>query len=177
MERLPKDIKGMIAKNLNGTDILSLFKVIGEDPSSSSYNSLWISKIRKEFNTIYIGTEAFEEYKFLQRLRKRKIYNVVYVDRYADEENEDYEHDSWVESFVDRESALSFIIQEKIYEAAYERRKKYNISTDKELYTQISKEVRKVFETESHIPYNYGYLYINQNRFNKSHSHHFTSII
>jgi hypothetical protein len=170
MEFFPKDVKSVIAKNLHSKDILSLFESIKDSPSSSSYNSLWISKIKEEFNVVYIGKEAFEEYKFLKRLLKTKIYNVVYVDRYLEE---DYDHDSWVESFPDRESAISFLIQEKVFEEIWERGKKYDVDKDKELYILISKEVLKVFETESHISYNNGYLYINQNRLNKSYSHHF----
>jgi hypothetical protein len=163
MEFFPKDVKSVIAKKLHSKDILSLFESIKDSPSSSSYNSLWISKIKEEFNVVYIGKEAFGEYKFLKRFLKTKIYNVVYVDRYYEE---DYDHDSWVESFPDRESAISFVVQKKLSEELGERGKKYDI--DGELRASISKEVLKVFETESHISYNSGYLYINQNRLNQA---------
>lgn len=145
--------------------ILSLFEVIENNPSCSSYNSLWGSKIKEEFRMSCVpSTSLFEEYKFLRRFYKCKIYNVIYVDRYPEE---DYDADSWVQSFADRESAISFIIQAKVREAVKETGQKDDIN--KEIYPRISKEVIKLFEIESFIPYNYGYLYINVNRINKYH--------
>ena len=81
MQNLPKEITSKILKEVSGDEILEkcvvnkqFAQVCSSDPK---YNSLWQSKIEEDFQEIYRGQDAFNEYKFLKRLHSRKFYLVT----------------------------------------------------------------------------------------------------
>jgi hypothetical protein len=54
---------------------------------NNKYNDLWINKIKKDFNIIYDGKKAYEEYKFLEKLYRKEFYVIVRTD----EEEQEFE--------------------------------------------------------------------------------------
>lgn len=80
MESLPKEITSEILKNIPGKEILGncgvnkqFARVCSDDPK---YNNLWRQKIEEDFQQVYMGDRAYQEYKYLNRLYSQKLYLV-----------------------------------------------------------------------------------------------------
>ncbi len=107
MEKLNSDEKIMILNNLSVNDIVNVCKVnkdLSRICSDSRYNSLWINKIKEDFETSlnkdYHGNNAYREYKRLYTLLKTRIYQLQIITD-GDSENHFY-------VFLNEDKAVDF---------------------------------------------------------------------
>lgn len=80
MEDLPKDITVLINQNLSIEETIALCKTskkLNQICKNGKYNNFWRNKIALDFQTEYIGDNAYEEYKFLSRLARTPIFLVA----------------------------------------------------------------------------------------------------
>jgi hypothetical protein len=98
MEKSAKDIKLLIADKLSRKDLLSCSKVF----DITNNNNFWLKKLKEDFEQTYEGDNAFDEYKFQDRLEGTLIYNLIFVD--------DSFQKPWVKTFRNKEKAFKYMV-------------------------------------------------------------------
>ena len=110
MEKLNSDEKMSILMKLTASEIVKVCqtnKELSRACGDSRYNPLWYQKIREDFNIIYKGQNAYEEYKRLFLLYHTEIYTVIIADT---NQKEYFSH-----NFLTREEAETYIQQDNSY--------------------------------------------------------------
>jgi len=141
MEKLNSDEKMSILMNLEGKEINKVCqtsKTMQKICNDERYNPLWKNKIREEFNIVYKGSKANDEFKFLYRLNNTKLHTV----KIGVEHN--WGEECTVKNFYTKEAAFNFMIEEALNDALINREYReaqsrfLNIHGDLEQFLQIN---------------------------------------
>jgi hypothetical protein len=108
MENLNSDEKMSILMKLEGKEInkvCQVSKIMRKICTDERYNPLWRNKIKEEFNIVYTGSKAYDEFKFLYRLKNTEIHTVKITNEY------DWGSDGKVMLFYTERAAFNFMTE------------------------------------------------------------------
>lgn len=91
LTELTSDAKYVLATKLSGSELVKLCATNSEMRklcTLQKYNSIWINKLKEDFNVDYMGKDAYMEYLQHSYLYKNDYWVVVYTNLYSGNEDE-----------------------------------------------------------------------------------------